>query len=436
MKTFTPELHKVPAFSHFAKKLIGWIAVVDIAGAWSLSAARADNPPPNLPPGQHSTIVMGDDEEVRDDEFAQMIKDAITASGKTPSSIKLFLQECYGGGVLPAVSNMANSLGIPFVGGSAASADETSWGPSDLANDGTKADWWTGSLAGAINGSTGAETVSSIINMANTNDPAAPGGAEEGPEHPQSASSGGGSAVMLGPGQAVVFSGANSNMAHISNVNDMAAALGRVVGNANVQSSSTTNNAANTQAALQNMLNSAANKLRPGDELIIYIDDHGDTDFDVREWWNSISGQSLITASSSQSFATSFSLNSGWVSGLRGNLAQGHPVNPGILLAAPGTGTTPLGSLYNLSFDGHQVTMPPGLVDGVETFLPIDPSWVQAGDNFLSIVAEPGASTLTLSELTLVSGPISELNSPVPEPGTLALLIAGAVLLAMYRKRR
>jgi len=124
MKTFT-------AFA------VIWLVVAASAGV--VLAQAADNPPTDQPPGEHSTIVVSDGQggttSVRDDELADMIKTAIQNSGNTPSSVKVFFNSCYGGGML---DDIADALGppnfdpaIPFVGASASSADQPAFGPSD-----------------------------------------------------------------------------------------------------------------------------------------------------------------------------------------------------------------------------------------------------------------------------------------------------------------
>src|SRR5262249_47811598 len=151
-------------------------------------------------------------------------------------------------------------------------------------NVGDHGAYWTDALAAAILAAGAGANVQSIINTANGNDSRGQSGT--GKEHPQSVSSGGGSGVTLGPGQAVGFSRLNTDVTCTNDVNNMGIALGNELGTSNVQLSSPTS-ANNTQASLQTMLNTAAGAITPGQELIIYIGDHGNTEFNFNEFLNS-----------------------------------------------------------------------------------------------------------------------------------------------------
>ena len=96
-----------------------------------------------------------------------------------------------------------------------------------------------------------------------------------------------------------------------------------------------------------------------------------------------------------------------------------------------GSGVTTGG--IDMTFNGNSVVLPSLLIFGQETFVPINPDWILTGPNSLEITDPPG---LTLSDLTLSSGPIAILQ-PVPEPGTLSLTCVAVLgLLGCVWRRR
>ena len=186
--------------------------------------------------------------------------------------------------MLDDIARTMTGLGIPFVGGAACDANQPAWGPNDAwVGDSDLGSFWTNSLVGAMAGAQPGDTVTGTIATANANDPTATGGAYTGslppggqPERPQNISAHGGDAVTWGSGVGVVFSGNNTDERHDNNVDNMEAAFANRLGAALTPTTG-------TAAGLQSALNLAASLAGTG-ELALYVDDHGDTEFDVDEW--------------------------------------------------------------------------------------------------------------------------------------------------------
>lgn len=444
-----------------------------------LFAARAhgqapDNPPDDQDPGDHSTICTSDG-TIRDDELAEMIKDAIQNSGNTPSSVKVFFNSCYGGGMLDDIADALGPdnfppNGIPLVGGSAAAGDQPAWGPGD---DWASADgigsFWTNGLAGAVSGASPGDSVSGTIGTANANDPTAPGGQYAGslphggqPENPQNTSDHGGGGVTWSSGaEAVVFGGSATNTRHGNNVSNMEDAFLDMWGsdaNSNVRSTGGNPNGSGSTQDLTDMINNACNDLDPGEELVIYVDDHGNTEFDFDEWWDHHLDEQLeeadhlIELTSDQVWESIVedlqgggdpilpSLHEGWEQGLSGNMLQGDAVEPGLIVEVPDLPPDfPAESFFDVFFDSFPLgQFFPGAGDA---FMPIphDPfaPLLSPGPHVLSFIPQglPFAP-FPLLNLELTSGPINDLEFNVPEPSSLILWFAALGCLAIRRRQR
>jgi len=407
-------------------QVLGAVALVVLM--WVGTRALAvDNPPAPQPPGCHSTIVTSNG-TVRDDELAKMISDAIKASGNTPSSVKVFFNSCYGGGMLDDIANVLATdfdPDIPFVGGSASSATEVAWGPSNKSVGTSNAgSYWTDSLAGAMAGASPGSNVSGTVGTANANDPAAPGGRVGGnlpaggsPAHPQTATANHGDAVNWGPGIGVVFSGNNNRLRHDNNVDTMETSLTNMLG-------ACTSTSDNTTQGLQNLLNYSATLIPPGGEFVLYVDDHGNTEFDWDEWWHWYTHSPIVGLPGTGWHRILPSgdispLHEGWHAGLTLNAQQGDMPNPGINLLAAIDGPYWIDSFFDIYFNGRKIPdedVPDVLLPGEEVFIPLDPVlWATipegGGPVLLEFVStDPAADPLELINLELTSGPINDLD--------------------------
>ncbi len=418
------------AWQRIARGLACLLAVV-----WSLGVAAGnlagDRPPTAQGPGEHSSITVGDGDggttSIRDDTFAEMVKNAIQAAldggGQLPTSVKVFFNSCYGGGMLDDLSKtIVDCFDIPFVGGSASAADEVAWGPSNSSvGTSSRGSYWTDALNGAINGAEDGDTVQDILDDAAANDRAAAGGNLnlDEPETPQVVSANGGSAVTLGPAEVVVFSGNNNRQRHDNNVSNMEETLG-ILNDEGVYSSSSNGN---TQSALQGMLNAAARDVGDGEELVIYVDDHGDTDFDLGEWWNHFTGQSSIVVDpftgwdSRGPLGEQPGLHPGWNQGLEGNVLQGDTVDPGLVLLPPQLPIEPfiLDDFFDVFLNGELIPADILIDPNHPAFLPLPWDLLRPGEMLLQILPDErvpptGIPPLELIELQLVSGSINALD--------------------------
>ena len=352
-------------------------------------------------PGEHSSICTSDG-QVRDDEFAKMVADAIKASGNTPSSVKVFFNSCYGGGMLDDLEDALGpgnfpENGIPFIGASASDSDQPAWGPSDgYASSTGSGSFWTNGLAGAVSGATTGQSVTGTVGQAHAADPVAPGGAYAGslppggePEEPQTVTAHGGSGVNWAPGaESVVFGGHATNVRHGNNVGKMEDAFLNRWGsdpNSNVRSTGHNPNGSGSTADLQGMITGAANDINDGEELVIYVDDHGNTEFDVDEWWNWLWGQipfidPLGGFRAEAPDGTLPELGSGWQQGLFGNLDQGDLIEPGLKMLLDLPEPFPVDSFFDVFYDGIQLPLPELMFPGEEVLIELPPDVALFGE--------------------------------------------------------
>ena len=443
------------------------LLLLPIAQGLGGRAIGQDNPPDDQDPGDHSTICTSDG-TIRDDELAKMISDAITASGKTPSSVKVFFNSCYGGGMLDDIADALGppnfSTAIPFIGASASDADQPAWGPDDAWSTATgNGSFWTNGLADAVKAASPGDSVGGTVGTANANDPVAPGGKWVGilppdgdPENPQNTSDHGGGGVNFSSGaEVVVFGGNNTNPRHGNNVSKMEDAFLDMWGsdaNSNVQSTGGNPNGSGSTQDLQNMITNACNNINPGEELVIYIDDHGNTEFDFDEWWDHYLDEMIeeadhqIELDSDAAWESAIedilpTLHDGWEQGLTGNMLQGDTVDPGLIIEMPDDWPEPIppDSFFDVFWDGTLLGQ--FFPAAGDTFLPIphDPlaPLLSGGEHLLSFVpgaGSPAFDPFPLANLELTSGAINDLTVVIPEPSSAVLLLLAMIGFSLRRR--
>ncbi len=419
-------------------------------------------PPQPQNPGEHSSVACKDG-SVRDDELARAIADNLPrdADGNPQvKDVKVFVQSCYGGGILDDIGRLLSppnvpSPGVRWVGGSAASADEYSWGPDNkwITDNGSgMGDYWSNTLIGEISGN-----VQEDVDAAGAQDPAGMFGAvniEHGVmEHPQTASGNGGDGVSWGIGDAttehsvVAFSGSDEPR-HANDVQNFAQTCQNMWGGrANVNSVT-----GGTRQQLLDMVANAARYCHSDKQLVVYISGHGDTEFDPTELpiiMGGPGGQPIIWDPPPIGWWRNWSgvlpLHTGWLAGLAMMDYQGLEPDPRlrILIGAP----DPLyGPEWELLLNGSPILLPPLVEPGLEYLLPVDWHAIREGDNLLTLsfvmtgqsLDQPPGQSLTFLKLELLSGPITEATAAeiIPEPLTLLSLAGGLAVLGGYARRR
>jgi hypothetical protein len=391
-------------------------------------------------PGEHSTIDTTSG-PIRDDELAKMVGDAITASGNTPSSVKVFFNSCFGGGMLDDFPGALN--GVPFIGASASDSDQPAWAPDDeYAGSTGSGAGWSNALAGAVTAANPGDNVAGTAATAGANDPYAPGGQWAGsippgdePENPQTTTANGGAGVGWSPGAEAVVFGGNANgqkEGDVSCGNDVSNMEGAFLDmwgsdpNSNIQSTGGNPGGGGSKQDLQNMITNAANNIQPGEELVLYVSDHGDTEFDFDEWLNwfwsmppVVRPGGFLCAGPGGELPV---LHEGWEQGLSGNVAQGDTVAPGINLLAAIGGPFDIDSFFDVYWDGVPLDLPDELLPGEEAFIPIpyDPVLFAEGPHMLQFVGDPlnpAPFPLELLNLELTSGEIRKLTAIGPLDG-------------------
>jgi hypothetical protein len=435
------------------------VAVLIFVGPWNRIQAEQ-------PPFMHSSIATSGG-TLSDDQLAEMIEDAIDSAPHRPSSVKVFFQTCYGGGMLDEISDMLGEYDppIPFVGSSACHWDGTSLGPTrtTLRENPEHGCYWTETLADAIEAGGPGTNVMGDAQYAMDNNPVRKGGEYEyywpdgaDPEEGRILATDGGPSVGWSQGQAVVFNGYATHGYHNSDHSRISDAFENVTGRPAMGSIND-----GSASDLQELLNKACQSLDSSDELVLYFGSHGDLHYDVGGWFSGTVGAPASLGPISEIDTINvpggtFQLAEGYVQGLDANAAQGDAVNPGLLIAGD---LDPLlyGSDYefdvffDIYFNGAKLIDPeflplsmeildpdPALVP-VEVFVPIPYDLFEPDDNVLQILLAPDRPgdplEVDLALLELTTGPINQIQG-VPEPSSLLLTSAICIVAHWQRNRR
>ena len=290
---------------------IGMVMLV-ASPAWS-----GDNLPDPQDPGEHSTIVTSDG-SIRDDELAEWVAQNLPkAPDGTPlcSDVKVLFNTCYGGGFLDDFARVfgtgGTAAGTRWVGGSAAGADECAWCPVDEDVAGTnQGGFWTDELMPEV---TTGSNVATGIGVANILDPV--GAYGSGDETGQTAwGNGGENVAWSSSAEVVIFAGQPDYAADDNDVENMEDnMLDRLDDDSNIYSSGSGFRSTND---LKSMIQQACQNLGSGEQLVLYFSDHGDTHFDLGEWWAHRFGGGFVMADPATGGGVDFPLHVGWMHGL------------------------------------------------------------------------------------------------------------------------
>ena len=395
--------------------LLDYIQFPECTGDWTPDFA--DIPATEQWPGEHSTLSTYD-RNIRDDELADYICSKIPKVEGVPQvkDVKIMFNSCYGGGMLDDIERVFGPggacEGVPWVAGSASTGDEPAWGPSNAAvGESDRGSYWTDALKDAI---TGGGNVLQSFKDARDNDTRGPNGT--GLENPQVASGNGGENITWEASgnkkSIVVFGGKNNRTRHDNNIENMADVLdnwGITYMGYGWGDSST-----GTTAHLKGLIDAACSHLDSDTQLILYFNDHGDTDFDVDEFLDWVLPYYIYDLISIE-----FDLHAGWEEGLTAMHNQGDDPSPFINLELV---ELIYGEEWSMLLNSVTIPLPAGNLTG-ELQLPVNWTSIHTGTNYLQIfpLDEP-TGPMVLDNLELGSGPINEAEPPVVAVGGIAEL--------------
>ncbi len=418
----------------------------------TIAVPAMDITPSDQKPGSHSTVATSDG-SIRDDELIDHICDSIKAHGGQVKDVKLMVNSCYGGGLLDDMQRAFGPggacAGIPWVAGTASSADESAWGWSDDVVDANTPNFqlgshWTNALTqpaganannmpGVLRGGSASNNVLGDMQRARNRDFRGPNGTPQR-EHPQVASGNGGHDIMWtmanGKHEAVVFGGAQTDKRHINNVNNMERVLEETWpdGTYNIQKLGHTMPGA-TRQELLNAIDTAASRLDANTQLVVYIDDHGGSSFDLVE-----AGAAIADALIEEDTQLQVEIPRSWLTNWYGNYfaSRSEYPSPGLWMdvtfceycdywdyrLSGEPMVFPMGSsdpLKWIPFDFYRVR--PGM-NYVEIYPSLPPSSVAAGTPPGKPVPQAGEGGLRFSSMELFSGRANELQSDTTlQPG-------------------
>ncbi len=406
-------------------RIVHSVAVISVlAGAPSWAAAP--DVPATVPPPRFHTRLICSDGSIRDDELAAAIAACILtfSFGGRVHDIKFMANSCYGGGLLDDIQGICGAggplAGTPWVGGAASTWDKPAYGwPDGVVNAPANAgkdlgSTWTDALGGKATsptdnskgamreGSNG--NVKRDLERARDKDDSGPNG--DNSESPQVASGNGGHAITwtgAASHHAVVFGGDQTDQRHHNNIKNMGEALEGVWAGRphTVQKID-----GGTKADLINAICAAAMLCNPFEQLVIYIDDHGDWELDIDEFLEEVTPWTIRPP-----FFTVADIPTGYAEGIHLNIAQGDNPQPAIWidLAQPISD----GSPWGVAFNGVILPFPPGPLQQ-RVSVPVPPSLIRPGPNQIGLVSRQTGAQIVLDGLTLWSGSMNDLEREDP----------------------
>jgi len=354
---------------------------------------------------------------MRDDQLADVIKQAL--QGKQVHDVKILVQSCYGGGLLDDIGAALNGLGVPWVAGSASEANQVSWGPSNAAVGATnRGDFWTDALLPGI-GKGG--NIGQAIDNADANN--ARGDLEDGVR----ASGNGGNTITWDGAvshYAVLFAGNPDRKRHHNDISNMASALADAWSG---HPHDINPIAGGSKQDLIDAINKAASFLDAGEQLVLYITDHGDTEFDIDEWWEYWVGawDGIVY----DGFTVQPPLHDGWATGLSLQ-AQTYSAGesstepaPYLKLTGGGTSAQALAPSWDIYYADTELILPASLEPGEDVLIPVPWDVIGVGNDTILFDAVDPDDQLVVAGVELGSGPITTI--PPPDVGGMVELPVG-----------
>ena len=414
----------------------------------------ADTPAPTQGVGEHSTIsCIGG--HIRDDELAKWICDSIP---KNPDGtckvhdVKIMVNACFGGGVLDDIQNAFGPNGccpgVPWVAGSASTAKQPAYGWDDkYVNHKTNSGKdlgsnWTDALGGKAQSHTRGEqgvlrsdstgNVKQDLEKARDRDDSGP--SHDNKETPVIASGNGGENIQWNqPGikhKAIVAGGEQTDQRHHNNVKNMREALEAVWGDGwlweyffGKDYEITTLDGFNKDT-LKGAIEKACEGLDENTQLVIYLDDHGDTDFDLKEWltWYfatffPLTSDLVLPVADptnpvfldADTSVMSFTLHEGWGESFTLMAAQPGDEPQPYLEICP---VTPLNEAdWQITLNGQPISFPAATLPA-DRIIPLSVPWeiIESDpiENTLMIHRVNPSAMMELRCLRISSGPINE----------------------------
>lgn len=405
--------------------------MLGVAAVCAVSSAQYQDYTPQTQP-EHSVMYGLGWEEIKDTTFSGWLGSTLLSGGNSNArGASILMEQCYGGGMFDEVnSELAGK--VPWVGGSAARHDESSWGEGDDADH--PMDYWTRALGYSVAfGSIFHAPVIDNVNGARNFDSAGPNG--NGAEHPQSLYRNGGETINFedtgaSSYHAILWAGNANGIRHnndIKMMNDLLKAewAGHdytitVLGDNTALGGIASDTA--TADHLHTAMDDVAAEMDPNSDFVFYASDHGgqDTYWDLQ--------QTLIEIGS---IHFHFTLSDDVMAGIR-RTADGIPI-----LSLSLEGLTEEGIHVLLNGDDLGDVYDQFLRTGKTDFeLPRDLVLNTGPDGFNVELVNQSRGSVTLDSGYFGSGGIDNVIQDlpaVPEPGTFVIL--GALAGLVFKRR-
>lgn len=425
-------------------------AALLIIGFCSLSAlAQFDRQPAK----EHSGLYANDGAVIRDDAFAQWVKDLLIKDGKTNAKdAKFIFNQCYGGGMLDDIETQLGNI-VPWVGGSAAKHNEVAKAQlttkerkydgdlGKLFNSDRPLSFWTTALLPELAKD---QTLETALKKARENDILGVNITKKNkelltkqkltPETGQYFSANGGDKITLGDKDAkshhaILWAGQANLMRHFYNISDTRDAIAKAWKGTDFTITVLFGNGKKRPdgkdlpkeweakpglaKTLRETIAGLKDKMNKDEQFLFYASDHGTNDVKMQ-----LNPYKIIRGVTD---SAPLDINEGVYEGL---ISQEDNI-PTLTIDYEGLfGDKPLNVLLNDSLIGQLL---PG---ETEAILNVPEDLLSLGTNIVSINNDSDYD-VTLNTKDFSTGGIDD--QPIPEPATAMLLVFAAILVRRSR---